>query len=126
MRDSFLDVLLFFPYTTATNWPSWPHSGEAGPGSAGRLICLQMSYLYVLKSIGHNRIYIGVTEDVGQRLREHNEGKTKSTKPYTPYVLVYSEYFQIKSQALKRERQIKNSGKLRKELKDGTYHGPIV
>ena len=103
-----------------------PHSGEAGPGSAGRLIENMIYYVYVLGSIDNDRLYIGITSDPTRRLEEHNTGKTKSTRPYIPYRIIYSESYLDKALALRRERQIKKSGKIRKKLKEGTYKGPIV
>ena len=80
-----------------------------------------MYYVYVLKSIFHDRLYIGSTQDIQQRLRSHNAGKTKSIKAYIPFQLIYSESYEQKKDALIREKQIKNSGKIRKELKQGIY-----
>jgi putative endonuclease len=80
-----------------------------------------MHYVYVLKSIDHDRLYIGSTQDIEERIQRHNSGRTKSIKAYIPYKLIYSECYENKSDALKRERQMKNSGKIRKELKQGTY-----
>jgi putative endonuclease len=45
-------------------------------------------YVYVLKSDEHWRFYVGLAKDVEVRLREHNVGKTKSTRPYIPWSLV--------------------------------------
>ncbi|MDO8581761.1 MAG: GIY-YIG nuclease family protein [bacterium] len=80
-----------------------------------------MYYVYVLKSVPYNRLYIGVSENIERRLQEHNAGRTISTKPFAPFILIYSEEYKNKSDALRRERQIKNSGKIRKELKEGIY-----
>lgn len=55
-----------------------------------------------------------------RRLLEHNAGKTVSTKPHIPYEIIYKEVFKTKTEALKREKQIKKSGKLRKEIKHGS------
>jgi len=69
-----------------------------------------MYYVYVIKSEKVDRIYIGSTSDLEKRLSYHNNGKVQSTKPYTPYSLIYKEEFNIKREALKREIQIKNMG----------------
>ncbi len=66
-----------------------------------------MWYVYILKSVSFNKYYIGYTADLDKRLLEHNSGKTKSIKAYLPYKLIYSEKFATKSDAYKRERQIK-------------------
>ncbi|MBI4276565.1 GIY-YIG nuclease family protein [Candidatus Uhrbacteria bacterium] len=83
-----------------------------------------MYYVYVLKSVTYNRLYIGSSENPERRLQEHNAGKTQSTEPFVPYVLIYCEQYLNKRDALRRERQIKDSGKMRKELKEGTYVAP--
>ena len=85
-----------------------------------------MYHVYVLKNVQHERLYIGTSKDPKRRLEEHNAGKTVSTKPFIPYVLIYSESYQEKQQALIREKQIKRSGKIRKLLKENAYNGPIV
>ena len=67
-----------------------------------------MSYVtYIIFSPSHNRYYIGSTQNIEKRLKKHNSGGTKSTKPYKPWVLVYMEVFQNKSKACKREFEIK-------------------
>jgi len=98
-------------------------SGEAGPGSAGHPY-KTMYYVYVLQSLKCKRLYIGVTDNLEQRIAQHNSGKTKSNRAFIPFKLIHSECSQNKRDALKRERQIKNSGKIRKELKEGNYTAP--
>lgn len=63
--------------------------------------------VYILKSIEYEKYYIGYTEDIEKRLKEHNRGKTKSTKAYKPYKIVHTEQYGNKSDAYKREREIK-------------------
>ena len=84
-----------------------------------------MFYVYVLKSNDCKRIYIGFSSNIEKRLAEHNSGKTKSTKPYSPWHLIYVESFELKVDALKRERQMKKSGTIRRQLKEGVYIKPI-
>ena len=75
-----------------------------------------MYYVYALKSVKHNRIYIGFTIDLNARLKEHNSGKTKSTKFYGPWDLFYSEELNSRGDARKREKILK-SGSGREFLK---------
>lgn len=70
------------------------------------------------------KLYIGSTSNMEMRLGYHNKGRVRSTKPYIPYKIICIESCKTKTEALKRERQIKKSGKLRKMLKYN--HGPIV
>lgn len=67
-----------------------------------------MYFVYILKSQRVNRYYIGHTEDVEKRLKEHNSGKSKSTKGYAPWEVVYTEEYHTKSEAYKREQEIKS------------------
>ncbi|KKR56733.1 MAG: Excinuclease abc c subunit domain protein [Candidatus Uhrbacteria bacterium GW2011_GWF2_40_263] len=62
---------------------------------------------YVLYSEKFDRYYIGSTSDYEKRLKRHNAGHTKSTKPFRPWVMVYREDFETRTEALKRENQIK-------------------
>ncbi|HLD20800.1 MAG TPA: GIY-YIG nuclease family protein [Patescibacteria group bacterium] len=75
-------------------------------------------YVYILESVEVGRWYIGASDDPQRRLREHNAGKHRSTKGYAPYRLIHTEEFSTKKEALQREKFIKISGRIRKELKD--------
>ena len=66
-----------------------------------------MYHVYILESLNHKRRYIGSTQDIQKRLQYHNRGSNKSTKPYRPYKLVYTETFETKREALIKERQLK-------------------
>ncbi len=85
-----------------------------------------MYHVYVLKSDAFDRIYIGTTADVDTRVRQHNQGKTPSTSPYCPWRLIYIETYADKKSTLRRERQMKKSGVIRRALKQEIYTGPIV
>ncbi len=67
-----------------------------------------MYYVYILKSLKINWYYVGHTSNTDNRLIQHNNGENKSTKKYIPLVLIYSEIFSTKSEAFKREQQIKS------------------
>ena len=71
-----------------------------------------MYFVYVLRSETHNRFYVGMTDNVERRVHEHNNGKTKSTKFYAPWDLVFVENFETRMEARKREKFLKGgSGK---------------
>jgi putative endonuclease len=69
----------------------------------------------VLKSIAHGSRYIGSTNDLAHRLKEHNQGRCKYTKGRMPWELIYTETFEDRADAMKRERFLK-SGQGRKFL----------
>lgn len=67
-----------------------------------------MYYVYVLKSKNYNQIYIGFSDNSIRRLNEHNSGKTKSTKFYKPYKIIYQEKYKTRIEARKREKFLKS------------------
>jgi putative endonuclease len=75
-----------------------------------------MFYLYVLKSINHDELYIGSTNDLKKRLLEHNKGKSTSTKNKRPYELIYYEAYKAESDARRRESMLKFRGQARRQL----------
>ncbi|MCI0449986.1 MAG: GIY-YIG nuclease family protein [Chlorobi bacterium] len=66
-----------------------------------------MHYTYILKSKITDKYYIGSTDNPERRLILHNEGYSISTKAYIPWKLVYFETFDTKTEALRREKQLK-------------------
>ena len=66
-----------------------------------------MWYVYVLRSKDSPRFYTGMSSNVENRLKEHNRGKTKSTKGYRPWELVFKEDYQSIDEARKRELYLK-------------------
>ena len=64
-------------------------------------------YVYALKSISHDRLYVGITNNTKQRLIQHNSGYTKSTKPYRPWKLVYCEKTPDRPSAREKEKYLK-------------------
>jgi len=64
-------------------------------------------YVYILKSQKDQSFYIGYTNDLDSRIREHNEGFARYTKNKRPWNLVYSEEFVTKKEAIIRERFLK-------------------
>ena len=75
-----------------------------------------MYFVYVIQSDVDGRFYNGLTKDIENRVKEHNTGKTKSTRPYKPWKLVYLEEYKTREEARKRELFLK-SGEGRELLK---------
>lgn len=67
-----------------------------------------MFHVYVLKSEKTGKHYIGSTEDLTERIIFHNHNRVKSTKNKGPWQLAYSESYKSRSEAQKRELQIKS------------------
>ena len=68
-----------------------------------------MVYVYVIKGEVANRRYVGITQDVEQRVREHNSGRSSSTKPYIPWQIIHQESFDSHEEARGREKYLKSS-----------------
>ncbi len=72
-------------------------------------------FVYILKCADET-LYTGSTSDIEKRVIVHNTGKAaaKYTRVRRPVVLMYSESFVSKNDALKRECQIKKMSRLEK------------
>ena len=68
-----------------------------------------MFTVYVLYSEKFDKIYIGFTSNLPQRLLSHNELATKGwTIKFRPWIVIYTEEYDQKPDALKREKQLKS------------------
>lgn len=66
-----------------------------------------MSFVYILRC-KDDTLYTGYTTDLTRRIKEHNSKLgAKYTRNRTPVELLYFEIFKTKSQAMKRECEIK-------------------
>lgn len=71
--------------------------------------------MYLLRC-ADNSLYCGETPDLATRERDHHEGRGGSyTSKRRPVRMIYAEQFALKSEALKRERQIKGWTREKKE-----------
>ena len=64
-------------------------------------------YTYVLRSKSSGRFYVGHTENLTKRIFEHNNERTPSIRNRGPWELFHSELFPTRSEAARREREIK-------------------
>ena len=67
-----------------------------------------MYYVYAIKSKLNNYIYVGLTNNPKRRIKQHNDGKEKTTKPYKPFNLILLERFESRPEARKREKYLKS------------------
>ena len=56
-----------------------------------------MHYVYLLQSKSQQQQYIGLTRDLRERLRQHNDASSPHTKKFCPWTLV--AYFAFKDEA---------------------------
>lgn len=86
----------------------WPIPPKDGTSPSGDGWLKQMYTVYILSSLKTKRYYIGHTDSIERRLREHNSGKSTYTKSYIPWEVIYTEEYPTKQAAYAREMQIKS------------------
>ena len=75
-----------------------------------------MFTVYILRSLKNKKRYVGHTSKAALiRLREHNAGGSKWTRENGPFVIIHTEEYCDKKEAMKREKFLK-SGQGRKWL----------
>ncbi len=80
-----------------------------------------MYKVYILRSKSDYKTYVGITDNIERRLKEHNAGKSFYTCRYKPWKLIYSkEYKDIKS-ARTKEKYFKSCAG-RKKMKNFLNH----
>ena len=74
-------------------------------------------FVYILKSLCANKTYVGITNNLERRLKEHNSGKSKFTKTYVPWEIIYNEKLSSRAIARNREKYFKSTAG-RKRIKE--------
>jgi putative endonuclease len=77
------------------------------------------SYVLYIVECSDGTLYTGITNNIKERLRKHNgeiTGGAVYTRNKRPVKLVYKEEYTTRSEALKREYEIKQMNKNEKEL----------
>jgi putative endonuclease len=73
-------------------------------------------FVYVLYSDRTGRRYIGHTEDISIRLKQHNAGHVKSTKSSLPWRIIACKEYPSRSEARWAERSLKKSKEMLAEF----------
>ena len=68
-----------------------------------------MFFVYVLKSQLYKKSYVGHTDNIDRRLKEHNSGRNNFTRRYVPWSIVYTEKYDNIDDAVKREKALKTT-----------------
>ena len=68
-----------------------------------------MYYVYVLRSSKDGKKYIGISQNIKERLKQHNNGQNTSTKNRRPFKLEFYKLCDNKIEALKLEKRYKKS-----------------
>ena len=66
-----------------------------------------MYFTYIIYSKSKDKYYVGYTHDLKLRLERHNSGWSRSSKSGIPWIMKYHEEYKTKSEAVKRENEIK-------------------
>ena len=77
-----------------------------------------MFYVYILRTSA-NTLYVGQTNNLEKRMEEHKSKTIKSSKyvrSFPSFKLVYFESFDTRSKAMRREYEIKQFSKIKKEI----------
>ena len=73
-------------------------------------------YVYILTNFHRTVLYIGVTNDLGRRIKQHQAKKNEGfTSKYNVDILVYFEKYQDIRNAIKREKQLKGWSRAKKD-----------
>ena len=70
-----------------------------------------MFYVYIIYSVKYDKYYKGFSLNPYKRLEQHNNKESRYTANFTPWIIVYLEKFDLKSDAIKREKSIKKYSK---------------
>ncbi len=65
-------------------------------------------FVYIIQSVNYDKLYIGQTQDLNKRISDHNNGRSKYTKPFKPWKLFAYKEFSSRSEAMAAERKLKN------------------
>jgi putative endonuclease len=74
-----------------------------------------MFYVYVLRSSKTGRRYVGSCENIDERIRRHNAGRSTATRHGIPWTLVHRKIFASRTETARKERFYK-MGRGRDEL----------
>ncbi|MBU4224146.1 GIY-YIG nuclease family protein [Patescibacteria group bacterium] len=75
-----------------------------------------MYYVYTIKSIIKNYIYVGLTNNLERRVNQHNNKREKTTRAFAPFKIILTESYQTRIETRTREKYLK-SGAGKKLLK---------
>ena len=78
-------------------------------------------YFYILQSLKNKKLYLGQTPDLKERIKSHNAGENKATRPNIPYELIFYSAFKNEKDAVNCEQYFKTTAgwkRLRKMLEN--------
>ena len=81
-------------------------------------------FVYVILSSKRDWIYVGLTNNVQRRMKEHHLGRNFSTKAYAPFRLLFTEIYPTRVDARIREKYLKSAAGKR-WIKCNCLCGPV-
>ena len=80
-------------------------------------------FVYLILSINKQKTlsYVGYTNDLKKRLKQHNTSKGAKFTKGRKWILVYSKSYNSKSKAMKEEYKLKKNPRLRNIIKLNFY-----
>lgn len=66
-------------------------------------------YVYILINNLKNKTYVGYTNNLINRLKEHTSGESFYTKRFGPWEIIFTEQFKTKNEAIKKEKYFKSA-----------------
>jgi len=84
-----------------------------------KLIDMKLYYVYILTNYARTVLYTGITNNLERRLQEHSDEAKRRSKTfcgrYNVVYLLYYESYSVVTQAIQREKEIKNLRRVKKE-----------
>jgi putative endonuclease len=70
---------------------------------------MSLHYVYILQSVANpDHFYVGLTEDLRERLRKHNAGEVPHTSKFKPWAVKTAIAFRDRDRASAFERYLKS------------------
>ena len=99
---------------------------EIGQGGERQFPKQNMKYfVYILKSLELDKIYVGISNEPDRRLKEHNSGKSIFTRKFMPWKIVYKEELDSRKLAREREKYFKSAAG-RRRIKIILSNAPVA
>ena len=67
-----------------------------------------MVTVYAISSLTRPYIYVGISNQFHIRIKSHNKGQNKTTRPYAPFKLIYTKNFASRVDARTHEKYLKS------------------
>ena len=87
----------------------WHLRGSIPLRAGSKSISIAMFFVYLLQSLKDKDYYVGQTDDIDERVMQHNHGLVESTKSRRPLILIGYETYCTRSQAMTREQNLKTN-----------------